>query len=284
VVILNNGGERYADKYAREERVEVINNQINIGCGAGTVQLFSQCQSEYAFYIQVDHELANPVYEADIRGFVDLIENQGYTYVDLAGNQGNGGYSERAQFIGRDFYLTVPKNFGGPGPLDDLKWTEECVQNYLEAEDLNRFYTVRLPNGSPLFIDKGRDSVRSNPDGSCWKHHPDTKVVYCLKKPTERFSFPPLDESEWQLALGGNWPEEGRIINAWADNSFEVWNKKPATIDPSQLDGTETPEWEYWKLNYENLMTFEEFEENYMVCPHCGGYTENNNPCICYAR
>ena len=224
VVILNNGGDgSQADSLQEAGLVdEVIHNQINVGCGLGTIQLFSQCKSKYAFYIQVDHELIAPIYDADISGFENLIEEKGFDYVDCAGDQGHGNYSERAQFIGRDYYLSIPKSAGGPGPLDDLVWTEESVQNASP-----KFYTIRLSNGYPPFLDKGKDSVRSNPDGSIWKHHPDTKVVYCLKKPTERFSFPPLSEAEWQIALDGGWPEEGRIISAWEDNSFEVWNKKP---------------------------------------------------------
>lgn len=226
VVVLNNGGDHAAaDEYWGDGLSdEVIHNSINIGCGAGTVQLFSRCKSEYAFYIQVDHYLTCDITEKTIDMMVEHLKDEKVAYIDVAGNQGNGVYSERAQFINRDFYLTIPKSFGGPGPLDDLVWTEACVQNYLEDEGLS-FVTLNSSFGRPIFMDRGRSSVRSNPDGSEWKHFPDTKRVFCLKKPTETYTFPPLSDDEWVIAKAGEWPEDGKIIDAWKGNSFEVWNK-----------------------------------------------------------
>lgn len=234
IVVLNNGGERYADELLKQGLVDkVINNRINVGCGLGTIQLFSQCESDYAFYIQVDHCLNYELTEDNICDFKNKIEREGYLYVDLAGNQGAGRYSERAQFINKNQYLSIPKMAGGPGPLDDLLWTEESVQNYMEFE-MSQFYSFykmvevdgRMKNFVP-FKDCGWGSVRENPDGSQWYHYPDTKVLYCLSKPTEKFTFPPFDEEEWNVAISGNWPKEGKIPKEWKENSFEVWNKLP---------------------------------------------------------
>ena len=276
VVVLNNGGERYADVHQTNRLIDkVIHNQINVGCGLGTIQLFSQCESDYAFYIQVDHELIAPIYQADIKNMVEMLEEKGFDYIDCAGDQGQGKYSERAQFINRNYYLSIPKMAGGPGALDDLKWTEECVQ---EAHP--KFFTIRLPNGFPPFIDKGKDSVRSNPDGSQWKHHPDTKVVYCLKKPTRKFTFPPLTDNEWNLAIAGKWPKEGYIPKAWADNSFEVWNKKPKQESIFTCDAKA-----YWERYHADEITFEEFKDKYSYCSHCDNWDLSKyGPCICYAR
>lgn len=225
IVVLNNGGCVEKARALKDRGLidKLIENPVNVGCGLGTIQLFSQCESEYAFYVQVDHKLTFPLDQSAVDMFIRNIE-EGADYIDLAGDQGNGKYSERAQFISKQKYLMVPKDAGGPGPLDCLKWTEECVQD----ADLNRM-TINIMHGSrqyPIFADCGYSSVRSNPDGSEWKHEPDTKRVFCLKKPKEKFSFPPLSDDEWDLAIKGDWPTEGKIIEAWKENSFIVWNGK----------------------------------------------------------
>lgn len=225
VVVLNNGGEKYADEFLKEGLCDkVIHNKINIGCGAATVQLFSQCTSVFAFYVQVDQKLICEINEDYIQAFQDGISSGEYFYIDLAGNQCQGKYSERAHFIRRNDYLCIPKEFGGVGPLADQKWTEECVQNFMEQHNLT-FCSVRGEDNNPLFLDCGWDSVRENPDGSKWIHHPDTKLLKCIQKPTEKFVFPPFNDEEWEQALKGEWPKEGAIPKEWEDNSFEVWNK-----------------------------------------------------------
>lgn len=228
VVVLNNGGENYADKFLEEGLCDkIINNKVNVGCGAGTIQLFSQCQSEFAFYIQCDHKLNTLFTDSVISFFERLIKECGYFYVDLAGDQGRGAYSERAQFIRKEDYLLIPKESGGPGPLQDLKWTEECVQDYIKENNL-KFYSVLVENNNrsiPPFTDCGWSSVRENPDKSVWSHCPDTKVLKCLKQPTEKFSFPPFNNLEWNIALAGQWPTLGAIPESWKEHSFEFWNK-----------------------------------------------------------
>lgn len=230
IVVLNNGGERYADQYLEQGLVDkVIHNNVNCGCGLGTIQLFAQCESEFAFYIQVDHQLQIPLQERDIEIFKNRIVLHEDFYVDCAGNQGGGKYSERAQFIRKSDYFSANIEAGGPGPLCDLKWSEESIQDYMSDNDLTFFshYCLTSHGQFPPFRDCGWDSVRENPDKSLWHHCPDTKVVKCLKKPTEKFDFPPLTDKEWVTALNGEWPKEGKIIENWADNSFEVWNKLP---------------------------------------------------------
>jgi len=227
IVVLNNGGDKYADKFLKEGLCDrVINNSINIGCGAGTVQLFSQCQSEFAFYIQVDHLLQMQLTQKHIDFFTEKIVFENNYYIDLAGNQGHGNYSERAQFIRRSDYLIAQKDFGGPGPLDNLKWTEESVQDYMKEQGLKFFSFYPVPNQLiPPFRDCGWDSARENPDGSKWLHNPDTKLLKCLNPPTEIFTFPPLDEEEWEMAINGLWPEGGQVPKQWKGSEFEVWNK-----------------------------------------------------------
>ena len=39
------------------------------------------------------------------------------------------------------------------------------------------------------------------------------------------FTFPPLDEEEWEMAINGLWPEGGQVPKQWKGSEFEVWNK-----------------------------------------------------------
>lgn len=234
VVVLNNGGNKYGawDDLRKEGLLDVvIHNNVNVGCGAGTIQLFARCKSEYAFYIQVDHELALPIRQEDIDSFKSVIEDEenNFCYIDLAGDQGGGKYSERAQFMHVGYYNSIPKSIGGPGPWEHLKWTEECVQDEMDARGIGG-YTVlaKVSDGTqqysiPPFLDKGKFSVRSNPDGSEWTHRTDTKVVWCNKAPKEVYSYPPLSNEQWQKAIAGEWPKEGEVPEGWKDNVFNCW-------------------------------------------------------------
>lgn len=223
VVVLNNGGERYADKYKDKGLIdEVIHNRVNIGCGAATVQLFAQCRSDYAFYIQVDHELQYELTEEHIKLFKDsLTKNNQIFYVDLNGDQGHGKYSERAQFINRNKYLSAPISFGGPGPLEDLLWSEESIQNYMAENNLT-FASFNI-RGIPPFKDCGKRSVRTNPDGSIWSHEPDTKRLWLKQGPIkEKFSYPKFTDSEWEEVIKNqSWPD-GNIPEKEKDHSFVV--------------------------------------------------------------
>lgn len=60
------------------------------------MQLFKSCDTEYAFYIQCDQFLQSSITEEHVSGFVKAIEeNEQFCYIDLAGDQGHGEYSER---------------------------------------------------------------------------------------------------------------------------------------------------------------------------------------------
>lgn len=230
VIVLNNGGERYADQYKEEGLCDrVIHFDRGVGCGFGTIHLFAQCKTKYAFYVQVDHVLAYELNENDIFSFKDLIDRAGYFYVDVAGDQGRGSFSERASFFKVENYNKVAKSGGGPGNWDHIKWTEECMQDYMRENELKFFsfyqsaWTGDKMYKLPPFIDVGKWSVRENPCGGSFKHRTDTKVVYCLKKPKERFTYPPFSEKQWEIAINGDYPEEGMVPDGWKDNVFTVW-------------------------------------------------------------
>jgi hypothetical protein len=226
VTFLSNGGEKYALNFKKQELIDkLIINEENVGCGAGTIQLFAQCKSKYAFYIQVDHVLSAALNEDHINYMISLIEKDGNSYIDLSGDQGRGVYSERAQFMPVKFYNSIPKAIGGPGPWDDIEWTEKYVQDYIKDKNLkykSLFFTNENGQKIPIFLDAGKWSFRSNPDGSQWKHRTDTKQLWMLKKPTNKFSFPRFSEEEWSDVLINGWAD-GKIPKNEIKHSFHYW-------------------------------------------------------------
>jgi hypothetical protein len=226
VTFLSNGGKQsYAKKFKEEGLIDkLVLNQVNTGSGGGTVQLFAQCEAEYALYIQVDHILAAELNQEHINAFIDLVENQGYCYVDLAGDQCNGVYSERAQFINTKFYNSIPKSVGGAGPWHDMPWTEEYMQNYIKDNNLKyrSVYFTGEKAKLPIFLNNGKWSNRSNLDGSQWKHRTDTKQLWMIKKPTKKFDYPNLTDEEWKSAFNGDWPD-GKIPEKEKPHSFKYW-------------------------------------------------------------
>jgi hypothetical protein len=223
VTFLSNGGRQdYALKFKEQGLIDkLILNDVNVGCGAGTIQLFAQCQSKYAFYIQSDQVLAAQLNQEHINTFIDFIENKGFCYIDLAGDQAHGRYSERAQFISVEFYNKIPKSIGGPGPWHKIKWTEECIQNFIIDNNL-KYMSFYFNSAIPIFLDNGKWSHRSNPDGSMWKHRTDTKELWMIKKPTERFDYPNFNNEEWEIAISSGWPDS-QIPEKDKDHSFVYW-------------------------------------------------------------
>lgn len=227
VTFLSNGGRNdYAIKFKEQGLIDkLIINETNVGCGAGTIQLFAQAKTKYAFYIQVDQVLNAHIDESTIKKLIDLIEINKYSYVDLSGDQGGGIYSERAQFISVDFYNSIPKSIGGPGPWDHIKWTEECIQNYIKDANLpiaNIYAIDSNKKPFPIFTDAGKWSYRSNPDGSRWKHRTDTKELWMLEKPTNKFTFPRFSDAEWDEVLVNGW-QDGKIPEKEIKDSFTYW-------------------------------------------------------------
>lgn len=227
LIYLSNGGEQeyVFDFYKRGLIDKLIINKKNTGCGNGTVELFKHCSTKYAFYIQNDQILNCYITKKHIEGFINILENRYYNYrcVDLAGKQaGENNFSERAHFIDVDFYKNIPKGienkYGGPGPFNYNKYVEQYVQEFFKQNKCHVFHTI------PMFIDNGQTSIREIGDGK-YIHTCDTKVLKVLKQPTYKTDvYPPLNDSEWECLLAGNWPPEGKIPEQWKAHSFKVWN------------------------------------------------------------
>lgn len=228
IVVLNNGGDRYADEYKEQGLCDrVIHFDRGVGCGFGTIHLFAQCRTKYAFYIQVDHFLAYELNDRDINWFKESIEQGGHFYVDVAGDQGRGKYSERAQFFKVEDYNKISKQGGGPGCWNHLKWTEECIQDYMKENELkyHSFYQsawlgdkmVKLPP----FIDNGKWSVRENQSGSRFRHSTDEKRLWIEVAPKEKETWPDVSDEDWDLILSGKF-QNGSIPSSWKKNSFSV--------------------------------------------------------------
>lgn len=221
---LDNGSnEDYVWELKKSGLIDVlISNVKNTGCGNGMEQLYQSCQTDYCFMVQNDQFLAAELSEYHYGQLVDLIEKQKFGYVDLAGAQaGPGNYSDRAGFFKRDFYLSIPKGkkfqLGGPGPFNHLTYSEQYIQEYFKANNL------KVAHIQPVFGDNGKISIREMGDGLYW-HRCDTKLLKILKAPTYRTEvFPAFTDSEWEEAIGGRWPEEGKIPEMWKEHSFVVW-------------------------------------------------------------
>ncbi len=226
VTLLCNGGEnqQYIIDYYNLGLIDkLILRKTNSGCGNATVELFNSCETNYAIYFQNDQQFINDLTDKSIDFFINLIIERGYGYVDLAGAQaGQDNYSERAGFINVNFYKSIYKGikneYGGPGPFNNNTYTENFIQKYFKEKSL------KVAHLTSIVQDNGKTSIREIGDG-IYSHRCDNKNLKILKIPTYKTqTYPPFDEADWELALSGKWPKEGRVPNQWKDLVFRVWN------------------------------------------------------------
>ena len=231
IVYLSNGGEQeYVLDFYKNGLVDrLILNKENNGCGLGTRQGFQSAMCEWVIYAQVDQWLGRELHEINIEAFTQFLEinNKTHLYIDLAGDQGNGNFSERALFINRKRYLEIPeldKTIGGPGPWANYRWTENLVQEYMKEAGL----TFLTGESVYCFGNNGKWSQRSYPCGGETVHATDTKILKVIKPLKQKYlDFPnlKLNDQEWELVLSGNWPEEGKIPEADLKDSFTCWKE-----------------------------------------------------------
>jgi hypothetical protein len=228
ITYLDNGSsEKYAEHLKNQGLIDnLIVNKKNNGCGAGSIQLFAQSFADYAFYVQVDQLQLGIIDSNFIESMVKLIENDGYSYIDLAGDQGHGNYSERAQFISPAFYNSIPKSIGGPGPWSEIKWTEECIQNYIKNNNLKykSIYINHSGRNYPIFADCGKWSVRQEKDGTIWKHRTDTKTVSIVSGDVRmKHKYYPFSEDQWKEILITK-KCDNIVPEGWNQHVFRCWD------------------------------------------------------------
>lgn len=225
IIYLSNGGNQdYILDYYKNGLIDkLILRKDNSGCGLGTRELFNDfdIDSEFVFYVQCDQFMVRDLTPEEINNYITNMKNN-ILYVDLAGNQGHGKYSERAHFINKNSYNKIPNTRGGPGPYANEKWTEETMQDYMKENNLT-FLSV-----NPLvFKDNGKVSYRQFPCGGETMHFTDTKQLWILKPLKEKYSSWPnieLTEKEWELVLTNNWIN-GTIPERLKQHSFNHWQE-----------------------------------------------------------
>jgi len=225
ITYLSNGGEQdYVYKYYKNKLIDkLILRKINSGCGLGTRELFNDfdIDSDYVFYIQCDQFMVRELKEEEINFYIQNIKDN-TLYIDLAGNQGNGKYSERAQFINRHTYNKIPNDIGGPGPFANQKWTEKAVQEYMQKNNL-KFITIN----PPVFGNNGKISYRQFPCGGETMHFTDTKQLWIIKPLKDRYDGWPnfnLTNEEWEKILNNQW-ENGSVPANHKKDSFVYWQR-----------------------------------------------------------
>jgi len=233
VIYCHNGAEEYPIQFLHDGLIdELILPRKNGGLGLGTRALFAACFSPLAIYWQVDQIMGRDFEIDELETLVNTLapENRGNSpqicaSISLAGPVcGKNIYSERAHAILTKFYRSMeyelPLSFGGAGPYDSYPWREGQIQEYYKKNNY-----IHFTDWPQLAIDNGRDAIRENPDGSIWKHFPDSKSVYLVGgEPKERHTYPKFNDKEWEYVLKyKTWPA-GQIPENEVKESFHVWN------------------------------------------------------------
>jgi len=224
IVFYDNGTpENYSEDFLEEGLItRLVKNDKNLGCGPATVQMYDNCQSENLLYIQSDQELVEPLFGEQIFNAIQWLKDGIFHCIDLAGNQGQGRFSERANLMSVEFYKNIPKQtLGGPGITNDQKYVEEWVQDYFADNE------CKIAHIAPTFFaDRGYYSVRELPCGSILKHSCWTKETWVMNHyPKNRYEvYPPLNGCEWHNIkdLIPFWGEgkRGYIPESQAEHSF----------------------------------------------------------------
>lgn len=233
VIYCHNGLADYPHLFLKAGLIdELIMPRVNGGLGLGTRALYAACFSPLAISWQCDQLMGRDFTQEEVDALMVALSPAGRDEagrtklsIGLAGPVcGRNVYSERALATLSESYRwmehNLPLTHGGAGPHAHVMWREEQLQKHY-AE---RGY-VHDTDWPPLAIDNGRDAVRQNPDGSIWRHFPDTKALHLVSGPVkERYVYPKLSEREWQFVLEKqSWPD-GQIPENEVKDSFHVWN------------------------------------------------------------
>ncbi|MBP9682992.1 MAG: hypothetical protein KBD76_16445 [Bacteriovorax sp.] len=229
VVFYSNGGEQdYAIDFYKEGLIDkLVLSKKNWGLGCGTTDLLQLCRTEYFIYLQNDQFFFRDLNEKEeifnLKNFYHNRFNCGS--ISLAGFPcGEFIYSDRCHFGKTQFFRDMDK-WGGSYPDEGCgifwngpeTYNENFIQRFYKEHGILHFQT-----GMPYVIDNGKTSIRENPDGSIFKHNPDSKQLWVIKAPKEKQAWPEnLLDSEWISIIDGTF-EQGSIPENWKKDSFIV--------------------------------------------------------------
>lgn len=236
VIYLHNGNEKFThpQDFLNQGLIDqLIITKDNDGLGLGTRNLFAACFSMYAIYVQNDQILGRDFTEEELELLISILDRNHFVgsfpvikSVSLAGAPcGSGIYSERAHLIETQTYREWENEYmmphGGAGPYHNEPWREGYIQSLYQK--YNWWHYIYE---APLFIDNGKDAVRENPDGSVWKHKPDSKRLWLVRGPVrERFVYPKFTDEEWDSVIKTQTWDDGKIPEKEIKDSFIVWDK-----------------------------------------------------------
>lgn len=217
ILYSNAGNQDYVwDFYQKGLIDQCVFSKINKGCGLATIELFKMCPTEYAIYLQNDQAFLKLLTQQYIDNLLTHFDERTKS-ISLAGMPcGPMIYSERAHLINVDFYNSIPnKTIGGPGPLNDVQYSEEAIQNHYKQ---NGYIHAGV---QPFVGDNGVFSIRELA-GGIMKWRTDTKQLWVLDPPKEKIQHLQLTDDEWDIIMVGNW-KDGEIPDSWKKHSFTCW-------------------------------------------------------------
>lgn len=218
VILYSNGGDQdYVFDFYKQGLIDkCIFNRSNVGCGVATIELFRTCPTEYAIYMQNDQAFAKLMNQKMLDNLKHNISGN-IMSISLAGMPcGPLIYSERCHLINVEFYNSIPnKTIGGPGPLNDIKYSEQAIQEYYEK---NEYIHAAI---NPFVADNGIYSIREL-GGGVLKWRTDTKQLWVLSPPVEKINHLKLTDHEWGLIFNNEWVD-GDIPESWEKDSFKFW-------------------------------------------------------------
>lgn len=225
IVYLHNGPSEYAYNFYLNGLIDIfLQTRNNNGLGVGTRDLMSVVHTKYTIYLQPDQLLSREFFSEELPYLKDLLDHPDVGSVSLAGVvTGPDKYSERCHIIKTEFYRKLerelPLSNYGAGPYSAGMWREEQIQNYYRDNGLKH-----ITSHLPLVRDIGKYSIRDTAGGQA-KMRTDTKAVWWLKPPTEKYVWPHHSDEEWEIAKAGKWPD-GKIPQYYLDNkmSFRCWD------------------------------------------------------------
>ena len=219
-VLLDNGGQsEYAWQLYRSGLCDtLISKRESLGGGVGQTDLFRWSDTQYTMFVQQDQYLTSVI---DIPIFESMTKmlQEGYRCIDLNGDQsGRRVWTDRAHLVETSFFNSLaPFPNGGPGPLHELRWNENYLQEVFSKPE-NQIFHIPLP----FFRDNGVWTVRTQQDGSRVRMKTDTKEVHWEILPTKPYVFPDMSETEWKTSIEGKWVN-GTVPERYIQHSFRHW-------------------------------------------------------------